>query len=856
MERASYVACARALASSSASAEERERASATLAAAADEARASARGAESARQCALELLEACANSTGMNASERQTCGVVVARVLVKAWETMDAETKARSRTLALRAMFDEREGDRASMRAFVNVVDVLMRCAAMDGSDGNGWVELTGALDAGVASGERLHREASARAYAALCESLGDRMAPEHEKLLGIFVRLLSDQDTSVQLAALEGIGKVASSWCVAPTLGPALAECALTLVRGARKALELGEAQHLCHLLEAMSMLAGVRGEVYGTHNVALIEICELALRIATDPRLDTGSVRAPASLILTKLAKKHKELLTDTMAGQIDLQYDPHVIGQGGSIAAALVPPLLTIALESEEFENSFDEEFEGEGLDEQSSSPAALARGTLRALASILPNHLVVAPALNLLERLRASPNSPAAWKVLAVVTDGTRGDGVTSHLPALVPELMEAVSSHSIHLRVAATEVLCMLATHCQPELADEYAETVFGLITNLLMHAPRSCQWAVHGALSKMCENTLGESLAPKLALLVEALKVQTMDQSWRTAARATASIGALAECSLDFFTPHAGDMLALLLARAKSAGESSGGTELQARSIATMATILGVIGVESAPPGLLELLLQTAAAALTSTDTVARECAHVCLGKLAVTLEDRFEPFAIDAASAAVTALAQSDEYAYAIAVTTGLVEEQMAAADALGQYFNSGVTCLRQYLPNTLEAIAHASSPSRCTPLRASAIRATEFIFNPWLRAEKDHPDFMALCVATFNLLCERIRKDPEADVVLAAIQGMSELLDKAKSIATLPENVLQNAQDTANTIIRWQTVCQIEYEAREEAVENHDHDDESDDNDIFDTMVFWAERISPQSDSDEDDSD
>lgn len=770
--------------------------------------------------------------------------------------MDAETKARSRALALRAMFDEREGDRASMRAFVNVVDVLMRCTAMDGSDGNGWAELTGALDAGVASGEWLHREASARAYAALCESLGERMAPEHERLLGVFLQLLSDQDACVRLAAVEGIGKVASSWCVAPTLGPALAQCAVTLGRGARKALEVGEAQTLGCLLDTMSMLAGVRGEVYGAHNVALIDICELALRIATDPKLDTGAVRAPASLILTKLAKKHKELLTDTMAGQIDLQYDPHVIGQGGSIAAALVPPLLTIALESEEFEKHFDEEIEGEGLDEQSSSPAALARGTLRALASILPSHLVVAPVLNLLERLRASPNSSAAWKVLAAVTEGTRGDGVASHLPSLVPELMEAINSQSVHLRVAATEVLCMLSTHCQPELADEYSEIVFGLITNLLMHAPRSCQWAVHGALSKMCENTLGESLAPKLALLVEALKAQTMDQSWRTAARAIASVGAVAECSLDFFTPYAGDMLALLLARAKSADESSGGTELQARSIATMATILGVIGIDSAPPGLLELLLQTAAAALNSTDTVARECAHVCLGKLAVALEDQFEPFAIDAASAAVRALAHTDESPHASSVTTGIVEEQMAAADALGQYFNSGVTCLRQYLPTTLEAIAYASAPSRCTPLRASAIRSTEFIFNPWLRSEKDHPDFIALCVATLTLLCERVRKDPDADVVLAAIQGMSELLDKAKRIATLPENLLQSTQDAANTIIRWQTLCQIEYEAREEAVENHDHDDESDDNDIFDTIVFWAERISPQSDSDEDDSD
>jgi importin-4 len=72
--------------------------------------------------------------------------------------------------------------------------------------------------------------------------------------------------------------------------------------------------------------------------------------------------------------------------------------------------------------------------------------------------------------------------------------------------------------------------------------------------------------------------------------------------------------------------------------------------------------------------------------------------------------------------------------------------------------------------------------------------------------------------------------------------------LDKAKQIVTLPPEVLESTKEAADVIIRWQSVCQVEFEAAEEAAEQDD--DESDD-DIFDTLVFWAERISPQDDSD-----
>ena len=96
-----------------------------------------------------------------------------------------------------------------------------------------------------------------------------------------------------------------------------------------------------------------------------------------------------------------------------------------------------------------------------------------------------------------------------MFAAITEGTQGEGVTSHLPVLIPELTETMKCADVNLRVAAMEAMCMMATHCQPEMADEYAGTAFSLIASMLTHAPRSCQWAVHSALSKMCENSLGE-----------------------------------------------------------------------------------------------------------------------------------------------------------------------------------------------------------------------------------------------------------------------------------------------------------------------------------------------------------
>lgn len=779
------------------------------------------------------------------AEQHACAVMLSSVIAAHWGELDGDKRRWARSGILAAL--ERASDRGTSRALANCIDVVAQLSVVSET----WDDLLPVLERAYGSVNATHREAALEVYGALTTSLGERMVAHHEALLQMFVRALDDADVRVRLAAVDAIGKLAQSWCLQNAIGPTLTICAATLVRGANVALDVGDEKMLSALLNAMSALCGVRDEVYGPENTALIDILEVALRLATNVKLNAGAIRAPALLILTKLAKKHAELLKETMSGQLDLQYDPHVLGQGGPIAAALVPPMLTISLEDVDAnDEDLDEDVEGEGLDEQSSSSAALARAALRALSATLSNHFTVAPVFKLLERTGASPSAPLAWKAFAAITEGAQGAGVTSHLPALIPELTKAIQSQDLRLRAAATEAASMIVVHCQPEVADEYPEQLFPLLVSMLTSSPRSSQWAAHAALAAMCENCVGEAIIPCLNDLIVALKAQLVDGNVRTAARATASFGAVSQCALCYFNPYAESVLTLLLARAKSMDSSSGVTELQSRSLAAMATILGVIGIEYAPPGLVELLLQTAASALKSTDTVARECAHECLGKIAVALEDKFEPFAIDAASAAITALGQDVEDASNRSrgpVTTGVVEEQMAAAEALGQYFNSGVRCLQPYLPMTLEALAMASSPKRAVPLRLMAIRATEFILTPWI-GDENNQNCLPLCVSVFKLLCERTTNDNAPSVVLAGMQSMSELLDKAKQIVTLPPEVLESTKEAADVIIRWQSVCQVEFEAAEEAAEQDD--DESDD-DIFDTLVFWAERISPQDDSD-----
>ena len=864
VSRSEYAACARIIADASAPDDARRRAEATLAAATDPGSRDAGlnavgnelGERACVECAFGLLEL-ANGAGATTAEAHVACVVLANALGRSLPAMRGEERAACAREILAVLATAK--DRAVIRAAVNCVDVLAQSAcAMGGADG---VEsLCAQLEQTLVGNERGEaREASVLVFGALCESLGQRIASRHEGLLEMFMQALDDEDTRVKMAALDSIGKLASAWCVSPAIGPALARCAAMLVRGANVTLEIGDQRMLSALLDAMSALAGVREEVYGEHaQEALIHLLEVALRCATNPSLDAGSVRAPALHALIKMTKKHSDMLKETMAGQIDLHYDPHVLGVGGGpIAAALVPPMLSIALE-EELEDdisNLDEDIEGEGLDEQSSSPAALARGALRALAGALPDTFVVTPMLNLLERSQASSSRHLAWKAFAAITEGADGNGITSHLPGLLSELTESIKTEDGTLRAAVTEAACAIATYCQPEVADEYSERTFELLAHMLMYSPRSSQWAVHAALNKLCENCVGESIMPSMERLMAALRAQAEDHSWRTASRAIASFGAVAQCALDYFTPYAEDVLNLLLARAKSADQTSnGGIVLQSRSIATMAIIVGVIGPEMAPTGLLELLLQTAAAALSSSETIARECAHECLGKLAVALETKFEPFAIEAASAAVAAMSQQDDGINTKSpVTTGISEEQIAAVDALGQYFNSGSISLRSVLPKTLEALALASDAKQSNALRVSALRASEFIFTPWMSGPTDDPNFISLVRGTFKLLCERVVNDSDSNVALAGIQSMSELLDKIKSVMAVPPDVLEATKDAAETIIQWRSVCQIEYEAAEEAAA-HDDDGESDDDDIFDTMVFWAERIAPQ-DSDDDDS-
>ena len=161
MRAPSCVECARVVADARASRERREAAARALAAATR---------DGGGACALELLRAVTTSDdgegeALTAAERQTCGVLAANALGAAWRDAEATTREACRAETLRALFaanargeDGGRGGRASMRAFVNCVDVLAQCACAEGGEGLGVARVVD----GARRGERERRGESSR----------------------------------------------------------------------------------------------------------------------------------------------------------------------------------------------------------------------------------------------------------------------------------------------------------------------------------------------------------------------------------------------------------------------------------------------------------------------------------------------------------------------------------------------------------------------------------------------------------------------------------------------------------------------------------------------------------------------
>ena len=119
----------------------------------------------------------------------------------------------------------------------------------------------------------------------------------------------------------------------------------------------------------------------------------------------------------------------------------------------------------------------------------------------------------------------------------------------------------------------------------------------------------------------------------------------------------------------------------------------------------------------------------------TADSVARECALRCFGRLATMLERRLAPWLGGVIAAAAASLAAADAaggFAWdgksSRAVSAGDASESIAAAEALGSLVNSCGSSTRPHLGVALAALGRAAtSPSSPAALRVAAARAIEF---------------------------------------------------------------------------------------------------------------------------------
>jgi hypothetical protein len=216
---------------------------------------------------------------------------------------------------------------------------------------------------------------------------------------------------------------------------------------------------------------------------------------------------------------------------------------------------------------------------------------------------------------------------------------------------------------------------------------------------------------------------------------------------RARARCLDTLERFARAAAWEFTPFAVDVLAAMTTLAAEADPSSsssvgggvgeGSSAVRSRALAAMATVICAVGEEAAAPGVVDGALDASTRILSdpAADTVARECALRCFGRLATVLERRLAPWLGGVIAAAAASLAAADaaggfarDGKSSRAVSAGDASESIAAAEALGSLVNSCGSSTRPHLGVALAALGRAAtSPSSPAALRVAAARAVEF---------------------------------------------------------------------------------------------------------------------------------
>ena len=243
---------------------------------------------------------------------------------------------------------------------------------------------------------------------------------------------------------------------------------------------------------------------------------------------------------------------------------------------------------------------------------------------------------------------------------------------------------------------------------------------------------------HAAAAHLCEEFGGDDIEPALRDVIPPLLGGALG-GWRRAdgvgaagvggvaaaprmtprarARCLDTLERFARAAAWEFAPFAVDVLAAMTTLAAEADPSEGASAVRSRALAAMATVICAVGEEAAAPGVVDGALNASTRILSdpAADTVARECALRCFGRLATVLERRLAPWLGGVIAAAAASLAAADaaggcawDGKSSRAVSAGDASESITAAEALGSLVNSCGSSTRPHLGVALAALGRS----------------------------------------------------------------------------------------------------------------------------------------------------
>jgi hypothetical protein len=447
-------------------------------------------------------------------------------------------------------------------------------------------------------------------------------------------------------------------------------------------------------------------------------------------------------------------------------------------TFADGIMPGLCAAAATGVNFTDAGRAEGEAE-----SNGWAAAARSTLRRFSLHLPPAAILPHVVAPLDAATAAgtPPTPGALACLAAVTEGCASDLAEDPIASnVVGSIASGLNSADPAAKVAAALAFKELAEHAGHALTELFSDLVIPALVTAVVNAveyeteagdtdaAESFVAPAHAAAAFLCDEFGGDDIEPALRDVIPPLLGGALG-GWRRGdgvgaagrggvaaaprmtprarARCLDTLERFARAAAWEFTPFAVDVLAAMTTLAAEADPSSsssvgggvgeGSSAVRSRALAAMATVICAVGEEAAAPGVVDGALDASTRILSdpAADTVARECALRCFGRLATVLERRLAPWLGGVIAAAAASLAAADaaggfarDGKSSRAVSAGDASESIAAAEALGSLVNSCGSSTRPHLGVALAALGRAAtSPSSPAALRVAAARAVEF---------------------------------------------------------------------------------------------------------------------------------